>query len=95
MVIPLTRGKYLITNRGVYIVDPQNSKQAIYIANDTCNIVDGKINLSLSSKNDMSLYNLPEGELEGREFEGKLTVKDFLKSFSHMYYNDINKEINK
>lgn len=95
--IPLKDNQYLTTRYGVYILNPDVTKnEAIYIDNKSYTKKDNIIELNLKSPNDMSVYKLIKpNDLSpsSREWYSKLTKLEFKEKYQSMYF-ELNSNIN-
>lgn len=88
IVIPLVKNEYLKTARGIYVINPDNKKSAIFLENSHFKFNDHTIEFNLNHQNTISLYELKnESDLRQRTFVQRLDKNEFLKEFKNMYYN--------
>lgn len=88
LAIPLKEGQYLTTNYGIYIINPSTNKEAVYIDNKSYRENNNMIEIDMSKKNPMSLYNLSkEGDLsvQSRKFLNRLEKEEFKSNYPSMY----------
>lgn len=94
IVIPLVKNEYLKTSRGIYIVNPDNKKTAIFLENNHFKFNDNTIEFDVNHQNTISLYELSnESDLRQRNFAQRLDKNEFLKEYKNMYYNKQKNEV--
>lgn len=86
IIIPIN--KFLETSYGIYIVNPNNTKQAIYIDNKSYSRNDNFLMLDIKNKNDLSIYSLSEASnlsIKSRKWKEKLPKNLFLDKYKFMF----------
>lgn len=94
IVIELVKNEYLKSFKGIYIVNPDNKKAAIFFENGHFKWHKDFIEYDINHSNSISLYELEKvADFETRKFVKRLERNEFLKDYKNMYYNKQNSEI--
>lgn len=86
ILIPIN--KFLETPYGIYIVNPNNTNQAIYIDKKSYSRTKNVLMLDTKNKNDLSVYSLSEASnlsVNSRKWKEKLPKNVFLDKYKFMF----------